>query len=153
MKTLNDKLSEILNDGNIFDSDKIRKAINITNFGNQPFDVGMLVNQHEKYIYKQFETDKNHEYIIDRDNPEWQQAEQLRYFEGWRLATESGDNWYDCKDGFICFEKDFIIINTFIEREHHKPQTLNDFITLCNLAGITLEFNKQNQTIINLNLE
>jgi len=121
------------------------KVYEVANFYNQPFTVDMLVNNIPNKDIKpeNFEDEQVYAQCLDA----YHQSESLRLFDGWIENLEIGKSWYDCKDGLIYFGKEYIIINTFIDREFYKPRTLNDFITLCNLAGIELQWNESNPKV------
>lgn len=117
-----------------FQTTEIYKLRDVANFYNQPFTVDFLVNP----------------VMADCVNiqPLIQQSESLRLFEGWELKDENIINinrpiYYITQNSrglrFCSASLGLMYFNT-----------LNDFITLCNLAGIELRFNKSNETIRNL---
>lgn len=122
----------------------------VYSFYNQKFDVGMLVNPYE---YKDIHLVGIKE--GDENNKLWQQAEQNRLFEGWALNE---DDEYECQYSevickVLCIEmirKNEIVNDYYLQRinnDSYRFYTLNDFITLCNLAGIELIWNENNETI------
>lgn len=123
-------------------------VLHVSHFYNQPFTVDMLVNPIElgKYSGKIVNEDGTIKAMLMGEKDielfhKWQQSESLRLFEGWGENTcydvihggsKSAINEYKlmyCDEFVMAFE------------------TLNDFITLCNLEGIELQFNKSNETI------
>ena len=102
-------------------------VLHVSHFYNQPFTVDFLVNPA----------------MADGVNikPLIQQSESLRLFEGW------GENTcYDVIHGgskVASNEYKLMYCDEFVM----AFETLNDFITLCNLEGIEVRFNKSNETI------
>ena len=100
-------------------------------FFNQKFTVDMLVNP----------------VMADGVNikPLIQQAESLRLFEGW---IKHNDNEYECDSVSVELVDDIL---WFAHIDHTIAvgcaETLNDFITLCGLAGINLSWNNNNERI------
>ena len=133
-----------------FQTTEIYKLRDVANFYNQPFTVDFLVNP----------------VMADGVNikPLIQQSESLRLFEGWRInkseyAKNVNGNIYSMEEGYtdkvVYQDNNKFYIKTgysfdidgyeyYYGLEFH---TFNDFITLCNLAGIELRFNKSNETI------
>ena len=102
-------------------------VLHVSHFYNQPFTVDMLVNP----------------VMADGVNikPLIQQSESLRLFEGWKENT-----CYDVIHGgskVASNEYKLMYCDEFVM----AFETLNDFITLCNLSGIELQFNESNETI------
>jgi hypothetical protein len=109
----------------------------------------MLVNQN---CWKTSPVYCSDEIIDWKDNPKWQQAEEKRLFEGWDY--DSYENAFYKDDTFIYIggtgndneislrwgEYEWVIV------------TLNDFITLCNLAEVELNWNPENKQVKELNL-
>ena len=113
------------------------KAMQVLDFYNQKFDISMLVNPTPPYTNKEFEVYKK----------EFAEAETKRLFEGWGKK----ESWYYFKKVHI-----FVHGSSFIFRSIYGDETtiktLNDFITLCSLAGIELQWNTNNETLKGLNL-
>ena len=110
-----------------FQTTEIYKLRDVANFYNQPFTVDFLVNP----------------VMADGVNikPLIQQSESLRLFEGWEENT-----CYDVIHGgskVASNEYKLMYCDEFVM----AFETLNDFITLCNLEGIEVRFNKSNETI------
>lgn len=115
-------------------------------FYNQPFSVDMLVNPIElgKYsgVFKSFSTGVIMGAVIDEKDIElfhkWQQAESLRLFYGWVKHSDT-EFEYDSIDVELA---DDILWFTHIDHTIAVgcAETLNDFITLCNLVGINLKW-------------
>ncbi len=109
-------------------------VLHVSHFYNQPFTVGMLINKEMKHYLSFPKVVRNI----------WREHESLRLFEGW------GENTcYDVIHGgskVASNEYKLMYCGEFVM----AFETLNDFITLCNLEGIELQFNKSNETIRNL---
>jgi len=115
------------------------KVNTIANFYNQPFSVEMLVNPYEKVIGIKADSPQDGVAFF-ANTPAWQQAESKRLFKGWEKDT---------KDDY-CYEfcKVFNMSSGFTLKcnsgDYFEFKTPNDFITLCNLAGIELQWNESN---------
>lgn len=126
-----------------FQTTEIYKLRDVANFYNQPFTVYMLVNP----------------VMADGVNikPLIQQSESLRLFEGWEENGELSFLYiYNknhtviadfCETSIRFRENDNYELNDYYFYCGYNNITLNDFITLCNLSGIELQFNKSNETI------
>jgi len=115
----------------------------VLDFYNQPFSVDMLVKPYEFPPLDVFDangeihTNPNYE----QDAYNFQQAESLRLFDGWEE-----NSCYDVIHGgskVAINEYKLMYCGEFVM----AFETLNDFITLCNLEGIGLRFNESNETI------
>ena len=95
-------------------------VLHVSHFYNQPFTLDMLVNPHQINAVE---------------------CVSQRLFEGW------GENTcYDVIHGgskVAINEYKLMYCDEFVM----AFETLNDFITLCNLEGIEVRFNKSNETI------
>ncbi len=117
----------------------------VLNFYNQKFSVDMLVNPIESHP------------VFDKRESNYIKYESLRLFDGWEINGELSylhiiNNRHtiiaDFLESAITFrENDNYECNEYYFYCGYDNITLNDFITLCNLAGIELQFNKSNETI------
>jgi hypothetical protein len=120
--------------------------IKIAYFYSLPFDVSMLVNPipYPNLTTINFDSEgkcTNPEYI------NWQQAEDKVIFEGWSMFQDGGIWKY-----YQPSEESNIMISAYDNKDLYfvvcedeqtgsiKLNTVNDFITLCNLAGVNLKF-------------
>lgn len=122
-----------------FQTTEIYKLRDVANFYNQPFTVDMLVNPHQINAVE----------CVSQDDPcimEWVKYESLRLFEGWDSSIyKIKQNYISDYKGIIDEKYPYKLLQFGVYVMRFK--TLNDFITLCNLAGIELQFNKSNETI------
>lgn len=139
-------------------------VLHVSHFYNQPFTVDMLVNPIElgKYSGKIVNEDGTIKAMLMGEKDielfhKWQQSESLRLFEGWEengelsflyIYNKNHTVIVDFCETSICFrENDNYELNDYYFYCGYNNITLNDFIILCNLAGIELQFNKSNETI------
>lgn|SRR5574343_719245 len=124
-----------------YDSDPDIK--DLIDFYSQPFSVEMLCNMVNYNVV----TEPNTSNINQRYKKEWQQAEEKVLFEG--CYFEDRNKLIRNKNGlYLRFyeENDYLYLrnndysSNMIEFAHLKNLTLNDFITLCTLAGVKLTF-------------
>ena len=122
------------------------RVLKVANFYNQPFSTNMLVNPHKEV-----------EGVDDGYSSLYYNSESLRLFDGWEINGELSylhisNNRHtiiaDFLESAITFrENDNYECNEYYFYCGYDNITLNDFITLCNLAGIDLQFNESNETI------
>lgn len=125
----------------------MNKVDQIALFYNQKFSVDMLVNPIESHP------------VFDKRESNYIKYESLRLFDGWEINGELELSFLyiynknhtvivDFFETSICFrENDNYELSDYCFYCGYNNITLNDFITLCNLAGIELRFNKSNETI------
>lgn len=89
------------------------------------------------------------------------QAEQKRLFEGWERFVSDDEYGYEWKYKSLTVEADVYFLKGTMnptlrfycyDNDNGKEifmtfKTLNDFITVCNLAGIELTWNPNNQKV------
>ena len=140
--------------------DFMNTTFKVADFYNQKFDVGMLVNPIAKPdadYYGDIHKEDRDKWTNDYGN--WQQAESLRYFEGWEITDKSTNgNGMD-----LCFNhkitgrllnNDTVI--TFMINEIMYViainVTLDFFIQQCEHIGIELQWSNHNQKVKELGL-
>lgn len=112
----------------------------ILDFYSQPFSVEMLVNPI---------CDLTKGKVLDEKGMKYNQAEQKRLFEGWEKTIGNDAEIHRTGDFSITIGKTYVKFYSLMECAEFArlPQSLNDFITLCNLAGIELDWNENNEFV------